>query len=89
MKKKSVEVKPGLVLRKDGPWDWWRVEMTQFPSDKHYDGGLPGVVVAVSRPSRRRKGDGYTQAWDRSYFIPARNPAAFLRWAMAENRRPA
>jgi hypothetical protein len=82
-----MAVRPGAVFRKDGPWDWWRVVLTQFPSDRHYDGGLPGAVVEVSKPKRMRNDGTWAQSWKNTLFIPAKNRSAFVRWAKAEGRR--
>lgn len=86
---KKWGVKPGAVFRKDGPWDWWRVVRTMLPTDKHYDGGLPGVSVQLSSPTRLRKDGTVGQTWSSPVFIPARSKAAFVRWGKDENRRPA
>jgi hypothetical protein len=40
------DLKPGTVWRKQGPYDWIRIESIQDPAlPESYDGGIPGVAV--------------------------------------------
>jgi len=39
------EIKEGQIWRKEGPYDWLRIERIIAPGYPNYDGGLAGVVV--------------------------------------------
>ena len=40
-----MKLKEGQIWRKQGPYDWIRIERIIMPGYPDYDGGLPGMVV--------------------------------------------
>lgn len=38
-------LKEGQIWRKQGPYDWIKIERILMPGYPDYDGGLPGIVV--------------------------------------------
>lgn len=81
-----MSVKTGMTFRKEGPFDWWRVVGTQFPGDAHYDGGLPGVSVMISRANGLRKDGSWRQTWSGPWFIPAQSEFHFVMKATEGHR---
>ena len=44
------ELKVGQVWRKQGPYDWQRIERILDPEYDEYDGGCPGCIVTSFPP---------------------------------------
>ena len=84
---RPFKVVTGMVFRKDGPSDWWRVVRTQLPGDRQYDGGLPGVSVRVSKATKLLKDGSWGQSWSSPVFVPAKSGDDFLRAAKGGYRR--
>jgi hypothetical protein len=84
---RPFKVETGMTFRKDGPNDWWRVVRTQLPGDRHYDGGLPGVSVRVSKATHILKDGSWGQSWGSPVFVPATSGDDFLRKAKDGYRR--
>ena len=47
---KHVKIVEGQIWRKQGPYNWLKIERIVDPDYQNYDGGLPGVTITSYPP---------------------------------------
>ena len=73
----------GEIWRKQGPFDWCRIDRNETPEATDYVGGLPGFAVSTGKFSFKRKRVYWCFL---KWFVAASNYDAFVMQMEVEQR---